>query len=108
LNSHHHGGFLTKHAALGLAAASARGLSCLAGSAPANPFDRQRSNPLTVAVFVDRPYSATLLADAPLLLNSVNTDPDVRLAIHVGDIHSGSLPCSGAGLNPIPAGSFNG
>ena len=61
------------------------------------------SKPLTVAVFGDWPYSAPLLAAAPLLLNSVNTDPDVKLVIHVGDIHSGSMPCTGAGLNPIPA-----
>jgi hypothetical protein len=63
------------------------------------------SKPLTVAVFGDWPYSDALLANAPLLYNSVNNDPDVKLVIHVGDIHSGSMPCTGAGLNPIPATS---
>ena len=58
--------------------------------------------PLTIAVFGDWPYSITLLANAPLLINSVNSDPNVSLVIHVGDIHSGSMPCTGAGLNPIP------
>lgn len=59
--------------------------------------------PVTVAVFGDWPYSTTLLNNAPLLLNSVNNDPDVRVVIHVGDIHSGSMPCTGAGLTPVPA-----
>ena len=59
-----------------------------------------------VCVFGDWPYSTTLLGNAPLLLNnSVNNDPDVKQIIHVGDIHSGSMPCTGAGLNPIPATS---
>src|SRR5262249_10453777 len=33
------------------------------------------------------------------------SDPDVSLVLHVGDIHSGSMPCTGAGLLPRPAGS---
>src|SRR3569832_1912282 len=73
-------------------------------AAIAGPPDR----PITVAVFGDWPYSATLLDNAPLLLNSVNNDPDVSLVIHVGDLHSGSMPCPEAGLNPIPAGSVPG
>jgi len=77
------------------------GMLGMAGAAIANP----RVKPLTVAVFGDWPYSTALLDNAPLLLDSVNTDPDVRAVIHVGDIHSGSMPCTGAGLNPIPAGA---
>jgi len=61
--------------------------------------------PLTLAVFGDWPYSLDLVAAAPLLLTSINSDPDVRLVLHVGDIHSGSMPCTGAGLLPLPAGS---
>lgn len=64
--------------------------------------------PMTVAVFGDWPYSDALLTNAPLLYNSVNNDPDVRLVIHVGDIHSGSMACTGAGLNPIPTGAVPG
>lgn len=66
------------------------------------------SKPLSVAVFGDWPYSASLLTNAPALTNSVNADPDARLVIHVGDIHSGSMPCTGTGLNPIPATSVPG
>jgi hypothetical protein len=29
----------------------------------------------------------------------------VRLVLHVGDIHSGTMPCTGAGLRPLPAGA---
>ena len=61
------------------------------------------TKPLTVAVFGDWPYSSTSKANAPLLYNSVNNDPDVRLVVHVGDIHSGSQPCTGAGLGPVPS-----
>ena len=61
---------------------------------------------LTVAVFGDWPYSVHLRdTAAPFLLDSINSDPHVRLVVHVGDIHSGSMPCTGAGLNPLPARS---
>ena len=76
---------------------------CVVGSSAA--IAASPVKPVTVAVFGDWPYSQTLLDNAPLLLNSVNNDPDVKLVIHVGDIHSGSMPCTGAGLNPIPATS---
>jgi hypothetical protein len=56
----------------------------------------------TLAVYGDWPYSIQLLNEAPLLIQSINSDPDVSLVIHVGDIHSGSMPCTGAGLDPPP------
>jgi hypothetical protein len=68
--------------------------------------DRDREDTLTLAVFGDWPYGDVLLKSAQLLLNSVNADPKVRLALHVGDIHSGSQPCTGAGLSTLPAGSL--
>jgi hypothetical protein len=55
---------------------------------------------LTVAVFGDWPYNPNLLTNAPLLVNSVNADPDVRRVIHVGDIHSGSMACTSANILP--------
>lgn len=67
--------------------------------------DDGQGRPATLAVFGDWPYSLDLVAAAPLLINSINGDPDVRAIIHVGDIHSGSMPCTGAGLSPRPAGS---
>src|SRR5581483_3848583 len=93
-----------KSASLFLAALCVVRMSFTAGAAIATPPDAA----VTVAVFGDWPYSAPLLNNAPLLLNSVNGDPDVKMVIHVGDLHSGSMPCTGAGLNPIPAGSVPG
>jgi hypothetical protein len=71
-------------------------------------FDRQSEDSLTLAVFGDWPYNDILLNSAHLLVDSVNSDPKVSLVLHVGDIHSGSQPCTGAGLNPIPAASVPG
>jgi len=49
---------------------------------------------LTLAVYGDWPYSTELLTKAPLLIGSINSDPDVSLVLHVGDIHSGSMLCT--------------
>jgi hypothetical protein len=53
-------------------------------------------SPQTIAVFGDWPYSQALLDNAHLLVNSVNDDRAVKLVMHVGDIHSGSMPCTSA------------
>src|SRR5215471_18196007 len=70
-----------------------------------------RNNQVTVAVFGDWPYADAagnrfLLENAPLLINSINADADVSLVIHVGDIHSGSEPCTSAGILPPIAQSI--
>src|SRR6267142_935035 len=67
--------------------------------------DGRSQHPITLAVFGDWPYNGILLNSAQLLIGSINSDPKVRLVMHVGDIHSGSMPCTGAGLNPVPATS---
>src|SRR5262245_34443228 len=66
------------------------------------PINTGSANTLTLAVYGDWPYSLDLLAAAPSLIDSINADPKVRLVMHVGDIHSGSMPCTGAGLVPLP------
>jgi hypothetical protein len=53
-----------------------------------------------VAVFGDWPYNQLLLDNAPLLVNSINADRSVSAVIHIGDIHSGSMPCTSAGILP--------
>ena len=76
---------------------------CCAAATSAMADDRGNSDsgrPLTVAVFGDWPYNQNLLDNAPLLINSVNADRDVSLVIHVGDIHSGSMACTSAGILP--------
>jgi hypothetical protein len=66
--------------------------------------DDTRNDRVTIAVFGDWPYSQFLLDNASRLIDSVNDDPEVSLVIHVGDIHSGSMPCTSAGiLPPIPS-----
>lgn len=62
--------------------------------------DRRHDEKFTVAVFGDWPYNQNLLTNAPLLVNSINADRDVNLIIHVGDIHSGSMACTSAGILP--------
>jgi hypothetical protein len=79
--------------------------SLIAGHGYGGGDDGDGHGPLTLAVFGDWPYSLDLVAAAPLLINSVNSDRNVSLVVHVGDIHSGSMACTGAGLLPLPAGS---
>jgi hypothetical protein len=87
-----------------LAAALAAG----ATAATADDFNRDAgyAAPVTIAVFGDWPYNTILLDSAPLLINSVNADKDVSLVLHVGDIHSGSMPCTSADILP-PISSSN-
>jgi hypothetical protein len=70
-----------------------------------NPINKGSANAMTLAAFGDWPYSQNLKNSAPLLIESVNSDPKVSLVLHVGDIHSGSMPCTGAFLTPTPATS---
>ena len=78
-----------------------------AASAQAHDFDRHNvmsMQPVTLAVFGDWPYNDNLLQNAPLLINSVNSDSAVSMVVHLGDIHSGSMACTGAGyLPPLPS-----
>lgn len=67
--------------------------------------DSESARPLSIAVFGDWPYNQNLLDNAPLLIKSVNADSKVSLVLHVGDIHSGSMPCTSAGILPPLAGS---
>ena len=88
-----------------LAALLAGGLLPLAALADDDGWEDRSQHAITLAVFGDWPYSTALLDSARLLIDSVNADPRVSLVIHVGDIHSGSMACTGAGLNPLPAGA---
>jgi hypothetical protein len=70
--------------------------------------EEESVRPLTIAVFGDWPYNQNLLTNAPLLIDSVNADRSVSLVVHVGDIHSGSMPCTSAGISPPIATSSPG
>ena len=74
-------------------------------AADTNANGNDSATPITIAVFGDWPYNNLLLDNASLLINSVNADPSVSLILHVGDIHSGSMPCTSAGILPPIAAS---
>jgi hypothetical protein len=79
-----------------LAAVAAAGVA----RADEHRFEPRREGRATIAVFGDWPYSRILLNSAKLLIDSINSDPDVSLVMHVGDIHSGSMPCTSADILP--------
>ncbi|GAA2727367.1 hypothetical protein [Cellulomonas aerilata] len=55
----------------------------------------QRSaRPLTIAVVGDVPYGIEQEASVGSLVDAINHDTHVRLALHVGDIKSGSTTCT--------------
>jgi hypothetical protein len=70
------------------------------GAGQTDERDDMDARPMTVAVFGDWPYSQMLLDNSNLLIDSVNTNAAVRTVIHVGDIHSGSMPCTSAEILP--------
>ena len=83
-----------------VSAAIAAACFALPAMADDNGRDDDSDGTLTIAVFGDWPYNDLLLANANLLVNSVNADRGVSLVMHIGDIHSGSQPCTSAGILP--------
>jgi hypothetical protein len=74
-----------------LAVVLATALAPTAGSA--TPVKGGSAKPLTLAVIGDTPYGPVQLAEFPALIDSINDDRKVRLAVHLGDIKSGSTLC---------------
>ena len=81
-------------AAAALTAALAIASAAAAGNG--TPIDANSANPLTLAVFGDLPYSQPQIDNFSNLADSVNADPTVDLAFHLGDIKSGSTLCTDA------------
>lgn len=52
------------------------------------------ANASTIAVYGDAPYGTAAFNGTPAFIQNVNSDPDVGLVLHVGDIHSGSQQCT--------------
>lgn len=65
----------------------------------------QSADRTAIAVIGDVPYGNVALAQFPSLIDAINADPKVRLAVHIGDIKSGSTVCSDAWNHTI-AGLF--
>lgn len=59
-----------------------------------NPVNAGSKNPLTLAVIGDTPYGAEQIERFPALVEDVNDDPKVGLVLHLGDVKSGSSPCT--------------
>lgn len=72
----------------------------LAPTASAFAREGESNSVVTFAVIGDWPYNDLLLNNADRLIDSVNADPRVHFVIHVGDIHSGSQPCTSAAVLP--------
>jgi hypothetical protein len=101
-----------------LASAALIGAALVASAALADDDGKENKSRsehvFTFAAIGDWPYANTavkppkrvLFDNANLLSDSINADPDVSLVLHIGDIHSGSEPCTGAGLTAVPPGSI--
>jgi hypothetical protein len=79
--------------------AVAAGLTLAGGAAaqasPTGPANGSGSaRPLTIAVIGDVPYGVAQEASVGALVDAINDDPHVRLALHLGDIKSGSTTCT--------------
>lgn len=88
-----------KHLPIFLGAALFLGVSAV--HAFNTPFDDRSHGVRTVAVFGDSPYGTAPTDTAQTsataaFIDSINADRDVSLALHVGDIHSGSQYCTEA------------
>lgn len=79
-----------------IVAATAAVLALPAAAAAGNgsPLNAGSKNALTLAVIGDNPYGAEQIEQFPALVEDVNDDPKVRLVLHLGDVKSGSSPCT--------------
>lgn len=88
-------------AAAAVAGATAAARKPAAGGAKAAKAAKRADSPLTVAVIGDFPYGLNN-ADvsqsdaAQAFIKVINSDPDVSMVVHVGDIHSGKQQCTQA------------
>jgi hypothetical protein len=64
-----------------------------AGAGNGTPVNPSSANPLTLAVIGDLPYSAAQLEAFPSWVEEISGDPKVDIAVHLGDIKSGSTRC---------------
>src|SRR5438477_6150732 len=76
-------------------------LGCALAPSATTSFADPNSAPVTVAVFGDAPYGTSpndvsQFNAMPGFIAAINSDLDVSLVLHVGDIHSGKQFCTEA------------
>jgi hypothetical protein len=65
-----------------------------ASAAPAKDDNPDAAQPFTIGAIGDMPYTSQQLAAFQGFLNAMSVDPSFHLAIHLGDIKSGSSACT--------------
>lgn len=70
------------------------GVGAAGNTSPSPDRDHGTGRGITMAVIGDTPYGTTQLGEFPALVASINADPKVRGVAHVGDIKTGSSPCT--------------
>ena len=82
-------------------ASSALTVAVAAAATTGTPVNTGSANALTLAVIGDAPYGPARFETFPRLIESVNDDRKVDLAVHLGDIKSGSTRCDDAYFGAI-------
>jgi hypothetical protein len=86
-----------------VAAAAALATAAAVAAGNGTPVNSGSANALTLGVIGDVPYGATQLEQFPALIDALNGDPKIDIAVHLGDIKSGSTVCSDAYYATIAA-----
>jgi hypothetical protein len=89
--------------ALTLTATLAYGPASASPSTGGGAGQKASGGQFTFAVIGDIPYGDAQIANFPNVIKQINADPAVQLVDHLGDIKSGSTPCSDAYFSQIKA-----
>jgi hypothetical protein len=73
----------------------------LAASVATSPSASATPQSSTIAVIGDIPYGSAKLAEFPTDIGIINSDPDVSLVAHLGDIKNGSSQCTDSYFSTI-------
>src|SRR5262245_60233813 len=84
-----------------LASVAAAVLTVGPGAAAAKEDNPHAAQPFTIGVIGDMPYTAQQQAAFQAFINTMSADTSFHLAIHLGDIKSGSTACTDAYIRSI-------
>ncbi|CAI7979959.1 putative transmembrane protein [Frankia sp. Hr75.2] len=96
-------------ASLAVGSALAAGLLPAGAGQAAGPGSGPTGPGFTFALLGDTPYGDDQRAAFPALVDTIDTDPDVRLVLHAGDVKNGSSTCDDARFADLAAlfGTFD-